>query len=803
MKSQEAWTKLFALLPTPILLFLSNAFPLYFSNQVELNYQWVVLLPFIIAAVVLFYVGFFLSKTKPTRFNLFLLRLYYLAGPALLLFSLLREMPVINIESPLSLAVFCIVGITLALIFARKLNPDRIAMLMAAFGLLLLLQTTISIVSNLHNTMDDSGAKVNGQNPSVTEANLPNIYHLILDAYQPEIFDEGVTMSQKQSLGGFIYFPNASSLYNLTIWSIPSIFLGEEYHFPETDFEYKNRAFNGESSFLSSLKKQGYSTMAYTRKLYPFELGLFDETVAHSSNSKQLAVDNGDVFIALWIYRVLPKLLSRSLAKHGIVIDQSIYESLENKVFLADSAPQESLVSFQNYLSKEKYLPDKGRYTYIHLLLPHGPHLYDADCNEVGKRSSSIELQSQCANHLIAQFIAELKRLGRYKQSLIIINSDHGSDYRKNGGAWAKSAEGRSQRSLLLIKPAGRGPGNMFDRDASDVSITDIASGVRAFLLNQAGVDNPTPWWRNQLNRGQIYDERAFYKVSTSSNVMKKYSIDINQQLKYVGEEKVNIATSNEQFSNEKDAPVFAVDTIIEAEDGLLSAATEVRDGLPDTSGQFVTLGSKSYRFELPEDARVELRARTITPNSNGDSTLITMNNDGRNKWDLPISKSWQWHNYEHQWMLKKGVHTLTFAYREPIYIDQLEFVMHKQAPVFPIDTIIEAEEGLLSTEVKVRDDLPDTSGDYVILGTKSYRFELLDDAQVELQIRAIASNRNGDSTYLAMNDEPVSKWELPVTPSWHWHQYQHSWSMKKGVHTITFTHREPISIDQLEIITR
>jgi hypothetical protein len=69
MKKHKTALKLFSLLPTPLLLFISNTLPLYYYNQSELNYQWTVLLPFFYTAAALFFIGLTLLQLKKSHFS--------------------------------------------------------------------------------------------------------------------------------------------------------------------------------------------------------------------------------------------------------------------------------------------------------------------------------------------------------------------------------------------------------------------------------------------------------------------------------------------------------------------------------------------------------------------------------------------------------------------------------------------------------------------------------------------------------------------------------------------------------------
>ena len=668
MKEKKIVLKVFSLLPTPLLLFFSSALSLYLSNQAELNFQWAVLLPFIYAAAGLFFLGLALLQFGRSRFSDVLIWLYYLSGPTVLVFTLLGELSLLNMESGLSLGIFSLISICGLIFICRKFDYKKATPLFALFGFLLLLQDSFSIVRNIR--FDEEGRE--SKSPTVYDKHLPNIYHLVLDKYQSDFFDMQLSDALEQDLNGFNYYPNASALYSMTVWSIASMFLGEEYAFSESAINYQSRAFYSEQSFLSSLKKAGYSTTALTRKLYPFELGLFDQTIVHSKNSGSLAVDNSDAFIALWIYRVLPGLLSYKLAHNGIFLDIPTYNTLENRTFLADSAPQESMFSYLNYLSQEQYLPARGRYVYIHLLLPHEPFIYNAECDE--SSSSSMLEQSRCGTTLLLKLVAELKRLNRYEQSLIIVNGDHGTTYRKRGPQWVEGNEGNTHRSLLLIKPANTDSNVKFNRVNSDVSIVDIAQGLKDFALGQDDKLVEPPWWRSNKMQQSQQGERYFYRVSDFRDLMDRYLVNAAQELEFQERRTINTSVPTEQFDPNRAA--FPVNSIIEAENGLLSGAVEIGENLPDTHGSYVTFGTKSYSFELKEDARLEVQIRAISPNGNSNSTFIRVNDTPIQIWSLAKSKRWKWHQYEASVQLNKGNHTLFLEYREPIYIDQLELIV-------------------------------------------------------------------------------------------------------------------------------
>jgi hypothetical protein len=117
----------------------------------------------------------------------------------------------------------------------------------------------------------------------------------------------------------------------------------------------------------------------------------------------------------------------------------------------------------------------------VHLLLPHRPYIFDANCgytiNKGNTEPTSCREQAECALSLLTKFLNELKRIGRYQKSLIIVHADHGrrsdlSDLRSR--ELAKNAS----QALLLIKPVGRGSSDRFIVSDVESMLIDVAPTI-------------------------------------------------------------------------------------------------------------------------------------------------------------------------------------------------------------------------------------------------------------------------------------------------------------------------------------
>lgn len=63
--------------------------------------------------------------------------------------------------------------------------------------------------------------------------------------------------------------------------------------------------------------------------------------------------------------------------------------------------------SLHCFVATESPLPARGRYTFIHVLLPHGPDLLHDDCRvETASRPTDLLDQSQCTLRLLLDYSA-------------------------------------------------------------------------------------------------------------------------------------------------------------------------------------------------------------------------------------------------------------------------------------------------------------------------------------------------------------------------------------------------------------
>lgn len=359
-----------------------------------------------------------------------------------------------------------ILVLTLILATSWYLNGQGHFASMRNLGLLsvlLLLSFVITTLFDLGGSSADGDAPLDMDKPDTTATvgdtgQVPNIYHVVLDEYQTQMFESTRDSELSQRLSGFTYFPETRTSYGRTEMSMASIFGMSDYDYQETPQEFADASLRGPESGFQELRQLGYQITGFThlRSLYGTP-SPFDETVLLRD---YVEFDPGDDYIALanslWLYAHTPAVVSRRL------LPESHYSALTGGNLLPNEAPPVSVLSLEKFISRESELPSSGRYTLIHVILPHFPYVMSADCEYEEGVETGPSQQAACATRLVVELVEELKDLNRFEASVIIAHGDHGARFEMIGDslhqipqdfASADWNDARS-RSLLLIKPA-------------------------------------------------------------------------------------------------------------------------------------------------------------------------------------------------------------------------------------------------------------------------------------------------------------------------------------------------------------
>ena len=430
-------------------------------------------------ALIAIAIGFLLWAVSATAVGQFLFFSYVLITPAWFVYS-----TTLNWRR----AVGGLIAASIVFVGAYFLSrsPDSHLVSIGVFGALLLSGTAVTTVIDVSRADADTGISTSDSSPplpTATPSSLPNVYHIVFDEFQTEMFETTLDREVERTLAGFTFFPDARTQWGRTQMSMASIFAPTGYDYSTDPREFFDSAFRGADSSLELLRQAGYSITAYTHSesiylsLQPFDQTLlFKDLVPYDpgSNYDQLAA-------SLWVYSNLPGSVARRL------ISRDDYEQLDGQNLLPDSGPPLAVEGFRTFVNRERLLAPTGRYSLVHLLLPHFPYVLSEDCQYVSGAETTPAAQAACSIQLIDLLLEELRGLDRFDSSIIIIHGDHGARFELNKAGELERAPGdfysarwsdARSRSLLLVKPAGIDSSTEFEISDYPAELTDVVPTV-------------------------------------------------------------------------------------------------------------------------------------------------------------------------------------------------------------------------------------------------------------------------------------------------------------------------------------
>jgi hypothetical protein len=344
---------------------------------------------------------------------------------------------------------------------ARGAGPRRLEPALAALAAVLLAREAFVLATRLDRTPPPAPRDVAEEFGTAGDASLPNVYHIVLDGLQDELVLPCWPPGDGEPLEGFVRFRVRAPLRS-TMAVLPLVFSGRLI--PDGSGPDRMRqALQGESAFVRDLARAGYRTLAFVPSFaYGPNAAAFDLMVVHEQNAKEpdLAGLHSAVFLRLWLYGTLPSSAAWALARGSFLgFRKDFFRMADVERLSSHADPIVARLSMESLIELEQRLPARGRYTLVHLLLPHTPYVLRADCGHDGSNrspgSTDLRQQTQCALLLVRRYLETLRRLDRLAGSVVIVHGDHGSGEVLQDGKLVADPDAWL-RTALLVKPVGR-----------------------------------------------------------------------------------------------------------------------------------------------------------------------------------------------------------------------------------------------------------------------------------------------------------------------------------------------------------
>lgn len=395
---------------------------------------------------------------------------------------------VYRIDGFISIAVW-VVLIFGILIWAKKKGYKSFkygSKLVMTFILLIQIVTlgTLSFTSDMLSVKDNPEYSTENE---FIYSKEDNMIILVLDAYDSQVFnyilENPEEVNYVKMFENFTYYPNTVSAFSRTYYAIPQMLTGESYKNEGSFDEYLNEAYR-KSPFFNELQKQNYSINLYTNEGFPTEAdvyGMIENYIPEGENRIQISSKRRMMgyLIKLVGIRYLPQPLKQYVWFYsGELYDvrelddhQEVY-SVDNHNFLWDS---EDMVS----------TADTNTFHFYHVEGVHSPYYFDRYFRKTGKKLFDKESMIEAGRGILVmvqQYMDELKSLGVYDNSVIVIMADH-------GGGWMEDRDTLLCRHNPLLLVKGRKERHEFTISKAPISYEDLQAAYVNLLNGSTGKD--------------------------------------------------------------------------------------------------------------------------------------------------------------------------------------------------------------------------------------------------------------------------------------------------------------------------
>ena len=437
----------------------------------------------------------------------------------------------VRIDYGKSTTIFLIIIIAVAyvLFLAGVLLKNKWKNICAFICVLLIAMNSATLVSDFatKDFLNKNGAAINY---ALSEKNLfgvskkENVVYFLFDRFDTKFYDEVVNDNPNyfsKSLDGFTYFDNAVSTFSRTYPAVAGLITGVTYDGNTPSNEYFKKAYTT-SPFLKDLKSNGYDINIYADRYYEYsDAECFKDTVSNATKINGYTPDKTNILKYLLslsdartIACKMPALLFRQTAS-GTVLTLSKLNS-EDKIYHDDDAKL-----YKNLKSSGLHYTNSDKnYTFIYLHGTHSPYTLDADAQRV--ESSTSKEQTMGSFKIIADYIDQMKELGVYDNSTIVITGDHGYPYTDVDPLLECTDTGT--KTAVFVKPKSSKTSGLSVSHAP-ASVADIIPTI----VKDTGMKTSTDYGESLFDIAQDSTrERIYYHSRLTGNsklILDKYTI--------------------------------------------------------------------------------------------------------------------------------------------------------------------------------------------------------------------------------------------------------------------------------------
>ena len=280
-------------------------------------------------------------------------------------------------------------------------------------------QIPAAVVQLVNYTPSEQGAMVISTE-GFDEFGQENIIVFGLDTIDEAYYKDFIEKNPEyiENLDGFVHYDNTLAAGGRTILAVPSILTGEPFVYDDSYNNYLQKVWD-DDCLLSQIHQKGYDVRCFVTKYF------FSTNCVNFIDNFKIQNSDGDIvslgkkLYKLDMFTFLPHYLKPKFEFVGNEFEE--VKTVFNEYKLNDSKNYEAFIKNGARLSK-KY--DKSFRMYL-LNGAHHPYTMTST-GEDTKEDTSLEEQMAGCMLIMSKFLQNLKDLGIYDSSTIIIMADHG-----------------------------------------------------------------------------------------------------------------------------------------------------------------------------------------------------------------------------------------------------------------------------------------------------------------------------------------------------------------------------------------
>lgn len=276
-----------------------------------------------------------------------------------------------------------------------------------------------------------------------------NVVVFVLDWFDEQLLEQLLDQDREflSPLDGFTCYTNTTSQYAFTGMALPYLLTGVEWECGMSESEYCEFAFKN-SRMIDDISENGYDIRIFTDTNY------IDNSIPNIKNMKKM---NLSLSVNKWLqvmlkcakYKMAP-LACKNLYWYTTDEVKNLFAESED-VYTADNDAKIYELLTQYGMRADNNT--KNAFQFIHMRGAHPPFKPIDGCTDA--KDKTMLSQAEGSMKVVFEYIGQMKALGIYDRSTIIITADHGENYLYDSKRVEKLKELNFEKTsspILLVK---------------------------------------------------------------------------------------------------------------------------------------------------------------------------------------------------------------------------------------------------------------------------------------------------------------------------------------------------------------